>query len=350
MASAQTLQVAVLGAGVIGLSVATHLSTQLKEKAVVTVISENFSPHTTSDKAGAIILPFCLAQDGEEELKRIEGWFTSTTELFDRLYSSANAFETGVSLVHGYYADEEMGEVDPWWSGLVKGYRRVGRAERRQYNIPDVFIHVLAFSTYIVDCKIYLPWLLQQFKQSKGVIERRRVQSLSEVRSYDVVVNCTGLGAKTLVGDSFLHPVRGDCVVVKAPWVKEFRFLLRKGSASYIFPRVTNVLLGGTLMDNVWSEEPNEEAASAILLKCSAMIPSLARAEVETIAAGLRPVRNSVRLEREIDGRNGSVLIHCYGHSGQGISLFWGCALEVGQIVNSYLKTLETSSAMSAKL
>ena len=42
---------------------------------------------------------------------------------------------------------------------------------------------------------------------------------------------------------------------------------------------------------------------------------------------GLRPVRPSVRLEAE--GR----VIHCYGHGGAGVTLSWGCADEVTQLV-----------------
>jgi D-amino-acid oxidase len=42
---------------------------------------------------------------------------------------------------------------------------------------------------------------------------------------------------------------------------------------------------------------------------------------------GLRPVRPAVRLERE--GR----VIHCYGQGGAGVTLSWGCAEEVRELV-----------------
>jgi D-amino-acid oxidase len=44
---------------------------------------------------------------------------------------------------------------------------------------------------------------------------------------------------------------------------------------------------------------------------------------------GLRPSRSAVRLER--DGR----VVHCYGHGGAGVTLSWGCADEVVELVGS---------------
>ena len=41
----------------------------------------------------------------------------------------------------------------------------------------------------------------------------------------------------------------------------------------------------------------------------------------------VRPVRPEVRLERE--GR----VVHCYGHGGSGVTLAWGCADEVAELV-----------------
>ena len=43
---------------------------------------------------------------------------------------------------------------------------------------------------------------------------------------------------------------------------------------------------------------------------------------------GLRPARPEVRLEAEPLG-GGRVLWHNYGHGGGGVTLSWGCALEI---------------------
>jgi D-amino-acid oxidase len=42
---------------------------------------------------------------------------------------------------------------------------------------------------------------------------------------------------------------------------------------------------------------------------------------------GLRPARPEVRLERVGD------VVHCYGHGGAGVTLSWGCAREVAELL-----------------
>lgn len=50
-----------------------------------------------------------------------------------------------------------------------------------------------------------------RIKQAGGKVVRQHVKSLSELdKKYDAVINCTGLGAKKLVGDYKLVPIRGQ--------------------------------------------------------------------------------------------------------------------------------------------
>ena len=55
------LKVAVVGAGVIGLSAALHLTERFPSLLDVTVIADRFTPDTTSDKAGMMIMPVDLS-------------------------------------------------------------------------------------------------------------------------------------------------------------------------------------------------------------------------------------------------------------------------------------------------
>ena len=136
------------------------------------------------------------------------------------------------------------------------------------------------------------------------MVEQRRLKSLDELRGYDVVVNCTGLGAAELVGDHDLHPVRGQAVRVRAPWIKHFVIDIDESKEDwvYVFPRSGDVLLGGTAVSGDWSETVDPATSEAIVSRCTALLPSLRGAEVIGAWVGGRPVRTTVRLEKEERG------------------------------------------------
>lgn len=329
-------QVAVLGAGVVGCSVAYILSEKLTSRAVVSLIAEKFSPNTTSDKAGALTVPFELHNGGTDIRER--RWLEQTMEWLGDVYNSPVGGETGLSLVHGCLS--QAGSSDPpWWSDYMLGFQEVGVAEKRLRNIPDEYNHVFSFSSYMVNCRMYLPWLMGRFRVNGGVVMQRTVASLDELSSYSIIVNCTGLGARQLVKDTGVFPCRGDAVIVRAPWIKQFVFLIKKDLYTYVFPRSTSVLLGGTGIDHDWLEESNPSASDDILKRCTALVPSLAHCEVIEKCAGLRPMRAEIRLEAERRGGGAPTIIHCYGHGGKGVTYSWGCAQDVYGIVEECLNT-----------
>ena len=60
--------------------------------------------------------------------------------------------------------------------------------------------------------------------------------------------------------------------------------------------------------------------------------PELDRSKIVGKAVGLRPSRSEVRLE--VDRSDGRMVIHNYGHGGAGVTLSWGCADEVVDLVS----------------
>ena len=55
------------------------------------------------------------------------------------------------------------------------------------------------------------------------------------------------------------------------------------------------------------------------------------KARVLNTVVGLRPGRPVVRLE--IERRGNSKIVHNYGHGGAGVTLSWGCAREVRELL-----------------
>ena len=171
---------------------------------------------------------------------------------------------------------------------------------------------------------------------SRGVFARRaakstRTDALAQLEEVDpafaLVINCTGLGARTLAQDSDLEPHRGQVVIV--PKIDlPCAVVCDDAPLTYVIPRATDCVLGGT---NELSDDRMVDplATARILADCSRLL-DLAKPEVLGERVGLRPFRRSgVRVERA-QLRDGRPLIHNYGHGGSGFTLSWGCAEAVG--------------------
>ncbi|SES29185.1 FAD dependent oxidoreductase [Streptomyces qinglanensis] len=76
--------------------------------------------------------------------------------------------------------------------------------------------------TVLIDMPTYLNYLLHRLDAAGGTVERRRLASLSDAGPATMIVNCTGLGAKDLLPDPDLRPIRGQHVVVTNPGLTEF--------------------------------------------------------------------------------------------------------------------------------
>ena len=230
------------------------------------------------------------------------------------------------------------------------GFRHVDLKsdEARAVNAPSDCTDIWTFLTYILDCRNYLPWLMSLFRQQGGLVEKRKISSLDELDSYDIIINCTGLGSHELLGDSSLQPARGQHILVEAPWVDHFAVNIRDDSSGmiYVQPRVNDIILGGSIDKGNWSVVNDSATNHRILKGCKKLVPSLSKAKIVNGWACLRPLREFIRLESSIS-QSGTTVIHCYGHGGQGGMLSWGCALDIGDLV---AQNISGQSPIRAKL
>lgn len=60
-----------------------------------------------------------------------------------------------------------------------------------------------------------LPFLMQQFLGKGGNLVQKKVEKLSELSDYDVIVNCAGLAARNLTNDKDVYAIRGQICRVK---------------------------------------------------------------------------------------------------------------------------------------
>jgi glycine/D-amino acid oxidase-like deaminating enzyme len=331
-------RVAVVGAGVSGLSVANSFVQD--ESVDVTVFAEHTSPNTTSDSSSAILFPnpfLDASSSSSSEGKspralKEKKWFTETFQHFCRVVSSGASQDGGVNMVSGYYLSMDDDSLENLLlKDLVCGFRSVPKWEREIQRLPPrptVFLTTIA-----VDCRLYLPWLMKKFVSGGGRFVQKKISSLADLqRDHDVVVNCTGLASRELVQDASMYPVYGISVSLHAPWMKHFTLTTHFAANQYTLalPRTSDVLVGGVFHFRREPAEVDLDVTGDILSRVVKLVPSLGGADVLAVYPGLRPVRDEVRLEIEHTPRG--PVIHNYGHGGNGVNYSWGCAQSVCEL------------------
>ncbi|XP_017879258.2 tubulin polyglutamylase TTLL13-like [Ceratina calcarata] len=335
------MRVAVVGAGVIGMTSALAVKTNFPQFEVH-VYADQFSPDTTGDGSAGLWMPYLLGHTPGHKISR---WAGSTHRWFEELWKAGLASETGLSLIPFYYVTTDATCNSKSWMNLVYGAHRLRPNELESINAQHNtdYKDGWNFLTYTAEPVYLLPWLTRKFEEAGGKLWKRKIRELRELidEGYDLIINCSGLGARELVGDDTVVPIRGQVARVAASWV--FHGILEQHDhGSYIIPNMESVILGGTRQENDYDRVPREEDSKFIRENCCRILPALKNARVLKEWVGLRPGRPEVRIEAEAykssEGRRVKV-IHNYGHGGSGVTLCWGCALDVVEIIRNMQNT-----------
>ncbi|WP_436848076.1 FAD-dependent oxidoreductase [Streptomyces collinus] len=297
----------VVGSGVAGLTTAVVLAESGRR---VSVWAREPAERTTSAVAGGLWWPYRI-----EPEPLVGAWALETLRVYEEL--ADHSARTGVRLVEGVHRGARLDELGEW-AGRVPGLRAV--ADGLAARLP------------LIDMPAHLAWLRGRLAEAGGRVREREVTDLAAVPA-GVVVNCTGLGARSLVPDPAVRPVRGQLVLVENPGITTWFTSVDHSSdaSTYFFPQPDGLVLGGTAEEDAWSPEPDPATAAAIVERCAAVRPEIAGARILAHRVGLRPARDAVRLERQPlpDGRT---LVHNYGHGGAGVTVAWGCAREAAAL------------------
>jgi D-amino-acid oxidase len=305
----------VVGAGVVGLTTAISLA----EAGLVTrVLAADPPERTTSQVAGAIWGPVRTSAAGPT----LE-WARVGLAVLSELAADPRA---AIRQVSGIMV-EATPRPGPDWLPILPDQRPLTAAE-----LPRGFACGWRYTAPIVNMPAYLAYLAGRYQRAGGSITIGTVSSLRALPA-PVIVNCTGVGARDLVPDPLVVPVRGQVVVVANPGLTEFYRAPSDGPESvYAFPHEDVVVLGGTADEGAWDLNPDKEVTERILRDCALVYPQLTGAPVIDVRVGLRPYRPEARLEAE-DLAGGRVLWHNYGHGGAGVTLSWGCARELARAI-----------------
>ncbi len=303
-------RVAIVGAGVSGLTCGTVFA----ERGFRTAIfAEESGQQTTSAVAAAIWYPY-----DAEPADKVIAWSMHSYKTFQTLNHDSSS---GVSMIElRNYSRTGVVEIPAWAHSLG--------ARPLPMSSPLPFTSGFTMNVPLIDTTIYLDYLTNRFASGGGEIHS--IVHLNKLEDVDpgfaLVINCAGIGAKSLVGDRDLEPHRGQVAIVPKLDLAH-AVVCDDAPLTYAIPRTNDCVFGGT--NDVNDDRTVDPAATAqILAECSRVLgiptPKLLAARV-----GLRPFRKTgVRVERAAlqDER---AVIHNYGHGGCGVTLSWGCADEV---------------------
>ncbi len=319
----QDVQVVVVGAGIIGLLAAHAL---VHRGHAVAIHAAEAPAATTSATAGASfkarsVAPGPVTDDLVAMSRRV-------LEEWDRRGFSA---ALGVTR-HRHVLASDAATIDLPYADRMDDVVR--RSSDDGATIRGGFRTELSFRTWYFDVPSVLPAVVAHVLDDHGVaFVRRTVGSLGEVGAdAQVVVNATGMGARELVDDERLEPIRGQGVVVPFADPPDWSV---SADGFYAYPRDGGLFLGGTAEPGAWDRTPDPAVTRRLVAGNARVFPALADLPTDDLEAvvGLRPYRHGgVRLDLDRDVAPVPV-VHAYGHGGAGWTLAPGTAVAVADLV-----------------
>ncbi len=249
---------AVIGCGAVGLATARLLQ---RRGVDVTIYAKDLPPATTSNVACAQWGPYSVS-DARVHTDAFQDRLERAARISHRIFQDLVGARYGVHWLPNYPLSDvpfggpgqpdRLADLFPQTRDLAPGTHPFPVRYAREYT------------TMMIEPPVYLGAVMQDFRLAGGRIRIRNFRSLGEVAGLPErrVVNCTGIGARDLVGDEELVPLKGQLTVLLPQ--PEIRYIaLYQGL--YMMPRADGILLGGTRERGEWSLEPNRDAEDRIL-------------------------------------------------------------------------------------
>jgi D-amino-acid oxidase len=243
---------AVLGCGAVGLATARLLQDAGFE---VTVYARDLPPNTTSNRAGGLWDPFSVSESGRTTAA-YDAQFDRASRVAYRRFQDLVGPRYGVRWIETLFVGDEPLAA----AGVVFELLHPTQYGPGQHPFPARY--VTSVVSMLIEPPTYLPALMSDVRQAGARIVVREVADRSALSSLPepLVVNCTGLGARTLFGDEELQPAKGQLEVLLPQAEIDYITLGPGPGLLYMIPRSDGMLLGGTcgLGDASTSSDPAE--------------------------------------------------------------------------------------------
>lgn len=263
---------AVVGCGVVGLTAARQLQ---RRGFDVTIYAATVPPNTTSNMSLASWTPTSGLVDDERRTPAWDAQFRKAAGIAYRELQLLVGRGYGVSWLDGYAlrftppsSSDEREEAS---APLLPDELRAESVALGPGEHPFPTPYAVRRPSMRIEPSIYLDRLVRDVREAGGRIVIRRFESRRGLAALPepIVVNCTGLGAKDLVGDPELTPLKGQLTLLvpqREVDYSTFGSAVRNGDGFvHMSPRSDGIALGGTSVEGDWSLEPDEEARRRIV-------------------------------------------------------------------------------------
>ncbi|MEM7228924.1 MAG: FAD-dependent oxidoreductase [Planctomycetota bacterium] len=262
--TASSPSIAVLGAGVVGLTTAWTLA---QRGYRVRIVTERMAADTTSQVAGALWAPTGIDMgDDDASMARFDALLHRSQSILRSLDPEHWAYQTlpvcepeGAPDTPRLFATGAIDPPVPVERLPIGGPPRSGRVFMTEFIHTPRFLRVLA----------------DEVRQLGVSIDTATVRSPDDVSTLpeSLVVNCLGLGSRDVFGDTAMYAARGVLVHMKP---QQLGYIVHDGYR-YMFPREDALILGGCFMPDADTDTHDATIAAEILAHHRAFFASNAR-------------------------------------------------------------------------
>ena len=246
---------AVIGCGAVGLATARLLQ-QAGWK--VNIYAKDLPPNTTSDIAGA---EWGVGSIAHEKSVHFRAQLESSKKFSFEYFKNMNGLKYGIKWRDYYSPAKNSASTSDKWDQYLMDFE-VLKGRQSPFKTKAAY----KYREMIIEPAIYLPALIQDFRNAGGKISIRDFKNKNEFQSLSepVIMNCTGIGAKKLFDDKELTPIKGQLIILDNQGGIDY-CMSGGRHFTYMFRRVNNIALGGTLELGNWDLSPNESAIDSMI-------------------------------------------------------------------------------------
>lgn len=375
--------VTIIGGGISGIT--TALTLQLLGYNTTCYAEHFVSDEASDDPRFASLYPAASIIPHSVVSKKTDGLLKNSLLIFDTLYNQ----HIPSIVKHQHYELFEFPVEDPPYASFLANFRRIENSDNSDSKIPSRLgasaRYGWKFNCYVTEWPNYISLLYNFYRQAGGsLIQKKLTEDTIAKLPDEIVINCLGFWGSKLFNDPEpLRVVRGHLIhIADAPLLKMFDGTIPSynytpdktvyanpdGSATdvYFYPRSNGWIIGGSRQKKVlnknerWTQPESDNTITINGVKLPRQIYELNREIIrETYEtdidkfSSLHP-KIGYRYVRKFEGDGlrldtseeyGKTIFHNYGHGGAGVTLSWGCAVDIVRQIGHQFSSLPNNPA-----